>query len=103
MDADISDANRVDCRENPFQFVEFVSESPRQETTVRQREKRLRVLTKPLSGCACAPVSLPRAMYGVSPTLITIESVISRLRNRTANEPAHTQNQSDELSEWLLA
>jgi len=32
-----------------------------------------------------------------------LESVISRLRNRTANEPADTQNQSGELPEWLLA
>src|SRR5260221_11001654 len=86
-----------------FPFLVKKSRSPGQETTVQRRGKRWRVPTKPPSGCACAPVSLLRTVYGVSPNLVTIESVISRLRIRTAIEPAHTQDQSGELSEWLLA
>jgi hypothetical protein len=41
-------------------------------------------------------------VYGVSPSLISIESVISRLRNRTAIEPANAQDHSGELPERLL-
>src|SRR6266581_9296551 len=61
--------------------------SPEQETTCQQRENRL-ILTKLPSGCACAPASLLRTVFGVSPILLTVELVYSQRaesnRNRTS-------------------
>jgi len=83
--------------------MEFVSESSRQETTLRRREYHFRVFAKPLSGCAYAPVSLPRTVCGVAPALLTWSWLSANVRNRTAIEPANAQNSSSELLKPLLA
>ncbi len=81
-----------------FMFSSFSkSESPRQETTVGQREKRSRVLTKPPSSCARAPVLLPRTVYG------SRTHDFQWCDSQSRFEPTHAQDCSGELQERLLA
>src|SRR5438477_11922091 len=79
------------------------AKSPRQETACQQREKRLRFLAKLHPGCALLRRRRCREPLWGCPHSHYLESVISRLRNRTANEPADSRTNPGGLPEWLLA
>ena len=85
-------------------FLLSKSESPRQEPAVRQRENLWKEnLAKPPFGLRLrAGPTVSNCWWDFSPSHY-LESVISRLRNRTAIEPAHPQNRTGKLPMRLLA
>src|SRR6266480_7673370 len=57
------------------------------------------ILTKPPSGCACAPVSLPRTVFGIFTQLLTVELVRSQPAESNRNRTSPCAEQSQRIAE----
>ena len=57
------------------------------------------ILTKPPSGCACAPVSLPRTVFGIFTQLLTVELVRSQPAESNRNRTSPCAEQFQRIAE----